>query len=77
MSKTRLLFFLGILMVFLPYLGFPRSYKDILFSLSGCLVIYLSLIIKKENKKTKHHKETIIETFKENNFIDTENQEQI
>ncbi len=51
MSKARILLILGTWIAILPFLGFPYSWKDILFSLSGLGVIYVSYSLYKEKKK--------------------------
>lgn len=51
MSKARILLILGTWIAILPFLGFPYSWKDILFSLSGLGVIYISYSLYKEKKK--------------------------
>lgn len=56
---------LGIWISILPYLGFPYSWKNILFTISGLIVIYLSYIIYRESKITEK-KEVISENFSEN-----------
>lgn len=50
MSKIQIIFILGIWTVFLPYLGFPYSLKNILFSVSGLTITYLSYLIYKSSK---------------------------
>lgn len=50
MRRERIFLFLGIWVAILPYLGFPYSWKNILFTLSGLSLIYLSYIMRKENK---------------------------
>lgn len=42
MSKHRILFFIGIWVVILPFLGFPGLFKTILFILTGIIIIYIS-----------------------------------
>ena len=53
MRKAKTLLILGIWVIVLPYLGFPQSYKNILFSLSGLALVYFGYILYKENKKEK------------------------
>ena len=50
MRKARILLVLGIWVAVLPYLGFPYSWKNILFTLSGLGLVYLSYILYKEYK---------------------------
>ncbi len=41
MNKARLVSILGIFVVILPYLGFPNSWRKILFVGTGVMLIYL------------------------------------
>ena len=50
MHKARILLILGIWVAILPYLGFPYSWKNILFTLSGLGLVYLSYILYLESK---------------------------
>lgn len=69
---------LGIWVGILRYLGFPDALEKILFSVTGFVFIYLSLLVYKENKsslakeKGDNKKEEItFENFSENrNFSD-------
>jgi len=65
MRKARLFLILGIWISILPYLGFPYSWKNILFTISGLVLIYLSYIIYKESK-SKIQKTNTSENFSEN-----------
>lgn len=50
MRKARILLFLGIWVAVLPYLGFPYSWKNILFTISGLGLIYFSYMVYQESK---------------------------
>ncbi|MFA6524016.1 MAG: hypothetical protein WC264_00815 [Candidatus Paceibacterota bacterium] len=50
MRKARIFLTLGIWISILPYLGFPYSWKNVLFTISGLVIIYLSYIIYRESK---------------------------
>lgn len=65
MRKERIFLFLGVWMALLPYLGFPSSWKDILTTLSGLTLIYLSYLLYSEFK-TKEAKEKTFDNFSEN-----------
>lgn len=65
MKKERIFLFLGIWVAILPYLGFPSSWKDILSTLSGLALIYLSYTLYKEFQ-TKEIKEKTFDNFSEN-----------
>jgi len=66
MKRARILLFLGIWVAVLPYLGFPSSWKSILFTISGLGLIYFSYIFYKESKADEKQAKTF-ENFSENN----------
>lgn len=74
MSKARILLILGIWVAILPYLGFPYSWKDILTSLSGLGLVYVSFLLYKESKTKEVKEEKTFDNFSENKF---ENQPEI
>ena len=51
MSKTRILFILGVWVAVLPYLGFPTIWKNILFTLSGLGLALGSYMIRKDAQR--------------------------
>ncbi len=65
MRKIRLLLVLGIWVAVLPYLGFPYSWKDILFLVSGLSLVYISFILYRE-KKASEASDQGFENFAEN-----------
>ncbi len=65
MKKARTLLFLGTWVVILPYLGFPYFWKNILFTITGLGIIYISYTLYIDNKK-RENKEKIFDSFKEN-----------
>ena len=68
MRKARIFLILGIWIVILPYLGFPYSWKDVLFTLSGLGLIYFSYDLYKDYK-AKLDTETF-DNFSENSSFD-------
>jgi hypothetical protein len=70
MRKARTVLILGIWVAILPYLGFPDSWKTVLFTLSGLGLVYLSILMFKENKKVEKTAEQIFDNFSENNFFE-------
>lgn len=76
MQKARILLFLGIWIVVLPYLGFPQTWKDILIILSGVGLISLSFMLYKEAKSKGEKEKKTFENFRENNFTQ-ENTDQL
>ena len=72
MRRERILLFLGIWVAVLPYLGFPSSWKSILFSASGMALVYYSYVLYKESK-AKDKQEKTFDNFSENhNFAKNE-----
>lgn len=55
MRRERIFLILGIWVAVLPYLGFPYSWKNILFTISGFIIIYYSYLIYRENKPQKKY----------------------
>jgi cbb3-type cytochrome oxidase subunit 3 len=72
MRKARILLLLGTWVAVLPYLGFPYSWKDTLFFLTGLILIGLSYFMYRDEKK-KGIKEKTFDNFKENNFFNEKN----
>ncbi|OGJ03770.1 hypothetical protein A3G06_02560 [Candidatus Nomurabacteria bacterium RIFCSPLOWO2_12_FULL_46_14] len=64
MSRIKTLFVLGIWIAILPYLGFPSSWKNILITLSGLGLAFLSYLIRREERIVK--KEKTFDNFSEN-----------
>ena len=67
MQKTKILFILGVLVVLLPYLGFPYAIKNILITLAGLGVIFFTYFIYSENKNALVKEKEEFENFSENN----------
>ncbi|MEX2052181.1 MAG: hypothetical protein WD991_00605 [Candidatus Paceibacterota bacterium] len=65
MNKARILLILGVFITVLPYLGFPTSWKEIIFSLCGLALIYFSYLLYKESK-TKNKNAPVFDNFLEN-----------
>ncbi len=53
MRKLRALFILGVWVSLLSYLGFPIVIKNILFVVSGLLILFVVYLLYSENKKTE------------------------
>lgn len=64
MINPRMLLFIGLWVAILPYLGFPLFIKNILFVLTGLLIMYLAFVLYR-TLKDKQQKE--VETFSESN----------
>jgi hypothetical protein len=65
MSKIKIIFGLGVWVAILPYLGFPYSLKNILFSITGLGIIYLCYLSYKD-LKVGETKEKTFDNFSEN-----------
>ena len=74
MKRERILLLLGVWVAVLPYLGFPHSWKNVLFTLSGLGLIYLSYILHRESKMKEGAKE-VFDNFSENKFERDEGEE--
>lgn len=65
MRKERTLLILGIWVAVLPFLGFPQSWRKILFLITGFLMIYLAYLFYLEAKerisKNNNHLKTFID----------------
>jgi len=67
MKKARILLTLAVWVAVLPYLGFPYSWKNILFTITGLVLAYLAYDLYKEYKiNMKDIKEEIFDNFSEN-----------
>jgi cbb3-type cytochrome oxidase subunit 3 len=66
MRKEKTLFILGLWIVFLPFLGFPNSWRKFLFFLTGVCVMYLAYLFYKQNKPKAQKEENTMESFVDN-----------
>lgn len=57
---------LGIWVVLLPYMGFPYYMKNALFGLTGSVLVYISLVMYKEQKNKVKNKNQNFDNFSEN-----------
>lgn len=72
MLKARIFLVLGVWVAILPYLGFPSTFKSVLFSITGLVFIYLSFVVYKDSKNLNKKKKTF-DNFSENiDFIKKE-----
>ena len=67
MKKARTFLRRGVWITMLPYLGFPYNWEEILFSLTGLLIVYISYFMYKKAKNENQTKP--IETFSENKGV--------
>ena len=68
MRRAYKLLFLGIWVAILPYLGFPHSWKNVLFTISGLGLVYFSFILYRESKDKEKQVQTP-DNFSENNYF--------
>ena len=66
MDKQRVIFILGIWTAFLPFLGFPNSWKKVLFLLSGLFIAYLAYLLYREKRGVTAIKEDKTNTYTDN-----------
>jgi hypothetical protein len=74
MNKSKIVLSIGIWTALLPYLGFPLFIKNILFSLTGLLLMYFAYILYKESKSSR--KEEKSDVFSENGNSFSENKKE-
>lgn len=75
MKRARLFLFLGVWVALLPYLGFPRSIKNMFFVLTGLVLAYIGYVVYRESKRRigKLDKKTF-ENFSENQGFSIDNE---
>jgi len=72
MNKTKIILVLAVWVTILPYLGFPYSLKNILFSVTGLILIYLAYLLFRDFKAGETEEKTF-DNFSENsNFKENE-----
>lgn len=71
MISKKSTFFLGIFLFFIPFMGFPSSWKNTLVIISGLILIALSVkvVVPKRTSRTRLKKEKITPVFMENSPI--------
>ena len=50
MKKETSLYLLGILVIILPYFGFPNNWRKFLFFVFGAIIIYIAYMYRREKK---------------------------
>lgn len=56
MRNAKTFLFFGIWVAVLPYLGFPIMIKNILFSVTGVVLIYIGLLVRAKVPKSERRK---------------------
>ena len=69
MNKAYMFLILGIWVTILPYLGFPSSWKDVFYTLTGLGLVFLSYLLYKDSKARKDNEKTF-DNFSENSDFD-------
>jgi len=66
MIKQRTIFILGLWTAILPFLGFPNSWKKVLFLITGLFIAYLAYLLYREKKGVVSVKEHRADTYTDN-----------
>lgn len=65
MRKEKTLFIIGLWVIVLPFLGFPKMWKNILFLITGLAIIYLAYLfyleIRARLAKDLNHSKTFVD----------------
>lgn len=69
MSKQKAIFFLGIWVAVLPFLGFPGSWKRVLALISGAGITYLAYLLNKEKVMQNHQPDNHHAAYVENKGV--------
>ena len=73
MSKAKIFLGLGVWVTILPYLGFPYSWKNILFTITGLVLAYIAYTLYREHKiKTMKTGGDTFDNFQENKNFNEE-----
>ena len=70
-----MLLILGTWVAVLPYLGFPSSWKNVLFTISGLGLIYYSYTLYHKDSKMKESQKRTFDNFRENHDFKENNTE--
>jgi len=66
MKKARTFLIIAIWITILPYLGFPSFWKNLFFTITGLVLIYLSYLLYKEARIKKPTEKVVFDNFSEN-----------
>ena len=65
MRKERALFVIGLLIMLLPYSGFPSSWRTFMFFIIGLCTLYIAYLfyiqVKKNTPKEENHSQTFVD----------------
>jgi hypothetical protein len=51
MSKHAYIFITGLLVAILPFLGFPRSWDNVFFAVSGVILMVIAVLLRREQHR--------------------------
>ena len=71
MRKERTLLIVGIWVAILPFLGFPNTWRSVLFVITGIMLVYLAYLFRLEAKVRIAKVDTRAKSFVDN--IDSDN----
>jgi len=74
MKIARTLLLTAIWVAILPYLGFPYFWKNLIFTITGLFLIFLSYLLYREAKKEGKIIKKTFDNFSENNIVTEENE---
>jgi hypothetical protein len=66
MRKEKTLFIIGIWIVIIPFLGFPDTWRKILLTITGFMLVYLAYLYHQQNKERLSKVENPSKTFVDN-----------
>lgn len=68
MQKAKLFLMFGLWIAVLPYLGFPILIKNLLFSVTGLILVYFGLLIRSQIPKKDRSGNKNFDNFSENSW---------
>lgn len=66
MRKEKTLFIIGLWVMVLPFLGFPKTWRTVLFVVTGVALVYLTYLFYMESKTRLTKSEDQAKTFVDN-----------
>ena len=73
-GKLRLLFWLGIVMLFLPFLGIPNTWKMVLAVLIGIILIVIAMLLRRNHRAMRIIVRNLEQTITEQTLSDSVSQ---
>ncbi len=70
MRKERTLLFLGIWVAILPFLGFPNTWRSVLFVITGLSLTYLAYLFYKQARARAPRDDSRMQSFVDNMHTD-------